>query len=434
MTRFNISKNFKLDSIIDKFVYKKYCKKVSYSITSLLSTAIDLKCVSNGKINISFESDNEQFEIDLYFALTHLTVDTQKLPHMESNYSDIETILITIGDILKLFYYLNKDKKENNIFWKYLNKSLLINTYDNSHESIFGVKGSKYHELSDRTKGTFEEYCKQKIIINYALIDRINLNDKDMLDKFQNILYDVVDAEHLINRFLYKNFCYEEIKNNVQYFDEPKSLLDLLKDEIDEHKDDSGYYSWVTCIYTKISKPLSNKQEEMIKKYPPYIVKHTTEMASYPIFAMRNLYFDNSGFIIDFYTIFDNSCHVEKQDKYKLKVERTGNHSYDETTIYHYPKMSCARTPIDKERNKCVRQLNHQIKDESTNIDDYIDDIDRDHEILDKDLVDDEEYEEDPLQVTYGDYKEILELERKYKEEHIIEQKEYDFVNAKDLE
>lgn len=288
--------------------------------------------ISNGQTCLSFEniSKGSNFQIMIHHAKINYNVDLEKGNRVYTNYIDevtsnlqnincrnVELLGVSIGDLLKHFYYnntechiLDQDEKINIQMNDIVKKSLRNDTTNSDGRDILGIynhtqcrvylwdllrqtgymsKGdnslntlcNKILYFSDLTINNLFKYEKNKDYHNKQELIKSHLNTSVKL------LMNSLTNEHLIGKLLRYHLYNEDpfvSDDIIIYYDPPQFLTTILKDLYYETKDNR-----YNDKYNKIMKKLNAGEQKQMEKYPPQVFKSLKSIPeNYPIFAYRN--------------------------------------------------------------------------------------------------------------------------------------------------
>lgn len=234
--------------------------------------------------NVTFtdNENGESFDITLYKIDIQMVVDDKvNGVFTEKEYDDIG-LGVSVSDAIRYYYYTHKDlifkdnKNEKQI------KRVILNSLKENIDEIDTkyplLVNKKLYNLSNKNSMNAKEFYSSIILTN---------NMRDMYDNpVDNLIYKDIIVD-LIEYHLFRTVPeYNDNFTNIIDLEETLSLPEAIKMYCDFEKNPG-----TKEIYNIITKELSPKEQEDIKKYEPFTLSRLGENipVNYPIHALRTI-------------------------------------------------------------------------------------------------------------------------------------------------
>jgi len=309
----------------------------------------NLRKISDAQYKISEESvlnidiGDYFFTMPVYKCNLRFTLNTRDSKH---NYVDhdvnwLSPGAIHIGSLLKLFYYINIRNVDINKDYKLLLKKI-IGMDCASPAGIFGYicndKVTKWNWLpSTKAAESIPSLCNHLVTFdNWKFGGRHGITSNALSTAIESF----ASKNNMLKIF---DWFINGVSPNIvigpehYIFDEPKSLVECIKMDIDTN----CIFCDVVRMYYALQKSPSKKQQELLDtKYHQIIIKKATDIKEdYPPFAYRNLYFTewSIGASYDFelsYHYSINSIIRNEKLKYLTNQFSNGIGKYSQSMYY----------------------------------------------------------------------------------------------------
>lgn len=356
---------------------------------------IDLIC-KNSKTN-------ESFMIEAHICTINYNINLHKYATLNKNYKDVtytnyqyngsisDEHCFVVSDILKYYYYTNRDKP-NYGFPAKINRNDVQKMWNIVQKSInHSNREFKHIPLGYCLSDTPDIKSDIKLFTDVKIWRIKNYKHKWDPDHFLDNTM-VMRLGNLINPKCVQNLLYiyhfgtsdviEDVSDTI-IFDEPKSLYQVIVEYESKNNNIANH------VKNKINKPLSTKQAEEIVKYPDLLLKigamttytkpimlqrkllkTSDNLYSYPLFAFRNIYIQDwipNKSIELLHEIVLEKINQQKNNKLKRKIRKQGKYidpntdkqiqcKIDENDKPYYTKQK-----VDKERRKEKRNLRKEF-------------------------------------------------------------------------
>lgn len=238
------------------------------------------------------------------------------------NRKNVQLVGITVGDLLKYYYYNHKsnknkevvlDKNEQDTFEidYHLKRATAYETgdicdvnnvlglYNHTKSTINLWNSLKY--IGHKNKDTYglREFCSKMVYLSDTTINNLFRFKKSKgnseLIKFQfetlcDKLFNSLVNDHVTNKLL-RYYLYNEEPNidegsdTIYYYEPPQFLTTILKEM--HHKNKDNIY---TNMYYLIMKKLNTREQKELEKYPLGVFNSIQSVPrSYPTYAYRNV-------------------------------------------------------------------------------------------------------------------------------------------------
>ena len=291
------------------------------------------------QINFTNKTTNEGYNVTLYvceinYGLTKKKVRTFQ-GHLNKQKNSDKVIIenhnvryqqrvlaITVGDILRMYYYNNRSKleeksnpktiKNNSLEYnshsqfekkimKFLRAVLSIDSFDNDTMNSFGIYSGggitewdlpKYFDSNYMNLGDF---CRKKIYLSMGVVSGLfelflKSNDdpkykKNIETEVDNIFRGMFGYDVVLKFYKYFNKegpLEENEEDKTIYFEEPKKLTDICL-MMEEYKDSIPYNHQ---ILQAVNRKFNNREKRESQRFSEVVIDDIAELPSgYPIYA-----------------------------------------------------------------------------------------------------------------------------------------------------
>ena len=306
----------------------------------------------------------------------------------------IPLVGITVGDIIRHFHHthsassvpavLDEDPQENEKLTRLVNKAQTVDLSGADPADPLGVyvprSGTLYpweelrttgHLPGDRTMN-LEGFCRRIVYLSESTLDPLTKRDKegvvhvdrDLLRRLCESLTSPDVVRRLLRYHLYNEDPEVGRGNEVEYFDPPRSIPEILRYLHEKTRDDVYMRA-----YHKVMKRLNHREHETLQtKYKDIIFVGMDNIPKeYPAYALRNVYLRQctGRDMLDVGDHERNYKMMRQSDKWKHRAEvREG-----ETTVAEFKRtiMSCRC-------ERCVPTTRSNSKDQKRTLQQEIDD------------------------------------------------------------
>jgi hypothetical protein len=306
---------------------------------------------------------------------------------------NIQIIGITVGDLIKYFYYNNKDKteidftedkKENEKFNKLVKKVITVDTTGADVNNVFGTYSSRSQIYTWDTlkaggyvtegKNDFTGFCNKILYFDGWTIPSMILRDEKTKTASINHnrcveIFDNLAGKYavykLLRYHLYGDSPEEGFKTQIYYFENPTPIPEILK-YFHEKSGDDDYLKASQMIMRKLN---ANQQKQLEERYKPCTFATMEKIPEeYPAFALRNVSL-KQWCPKDLWEI--DSHHRDymrsvKNKRYKYKSEKSNKVIPMDQRFYY--RCSCCRDRKDLDARDRLRDEREHIMEA---VDDY---------------------------------------------------------------
>jgi SIT4 phosphatase-associated protein. len=204
---------------------------------------------------------------------------------------------IKIGDLFRSFIKnktkVDKEEFENGKILKMIEKAKPLDDSQGEILGVFCVRQERLYIWSDlhnqklvkNTQSNFGDFCNKIIYISAFSFNNEDskIDDNMVLNKLNN--WTII--KKLIRYFLYNEDSDSVSINEIEYFDPPKPIPEILKLHIGKNEINLYLYQ---DMYNKITKKINSNQKAILKKYGSSIFQTAKHIpCEYPYYVLKNI-------------------------------------------------------------------------------------------------------------------------------------------------